>query len=723
MEPAFKAKAIVVVENALLPVRRPRGATRLPSQRVAPRSRALGINTYEIRRVVALPLAQGNAYRVEAGQRLVEKATQGLPSDRPHASLWPTTWRHPFSRIEFQQLRSSVRSALAAASSSNEGDIITSAHSLIASRRARLSLALVVSSAITACGGGGADGVEPASAQPQAMARAQAVEATVFAQSPVSGWSTWSVMQRDPTDVKVKAQAKALHDSGLVSHGYIYANIDDFWYLNPGTDVDSYGRWVADPARFPKGMKDMGDYIHGQGEKFGMYLTPGIAKAAYDQNTPIEGTSFHARDIVSDTSKAEKNYRHLGNIMYFIDYNKNPAAAQAFLNSWANQLASWGVDYVKIDGVGSGDKDDVIHWSQALRQSGRQIFFGLSNNLGTADISTWQTYANAWRISGDVDCCQPEHQTTWALVSSRFSQAPKWAKYAGPGHWNDFDSMQIGDGDKVGINADERKSGMTLWAVSAASLLVGADLTTLDKGDLALMTNDEVLAVNRAGLPATPVSQSSDQQVWKTKNKDGTYTVALFNLGGSTATVTAHYSDLGFGGTATIRDLWERKDVGSATDFFSRSLPSHGSALFTVTPSKLVPLGGPVISTESGRCMDDPSSSLTDATQLQVWDCNGGDNQRITYSASDKSLKVLGKCFDAYRSGTANGTHVQIYTCSGEQNQQWDVNADGTITGAQSGLCLDVNGSTNPNGSVLQLWACNGGTNQKWTLSAGVKVD
>ena len=535
---------------------------------------------------------------------------------------------------------------------------------------------------------------------------------------PAQGWSNWSVMQRDPTEAKVKAQAKALKDSGLLSHGYVYANIDDFWYLNPGTDVDANGRWVADPARFPKGMADMAAYVHGLGEKFGLYLTPGIPKAAYDRNTPIEGTSFHARDIVSDTSRAEQNYRHLGTIMYFIDYAKNPAAAQAYLNSWADQLAAWGVDYLKMDGVGSSDKADVTHWATALNQTGRKIYFGLSNNLGTTDIATWQASANAWRISGDVDCCQPEHQTTWALVSSRFTQAPKWAPYAGHGGWNDFDSLQIGGGDKVGITAEERKSGMTLWAISAAPLLIGADLTTLDAGDLALMTNDDVIAVDRAGIPATPVSQATGQQVWQARNPDGSYTVALFNLGGSAATVRSDFAAyLGFTGTAAIRDLWQRRDVGTANGSLSRTVPSHGSFVFRVVPDAGATfVGGPLVSARSGRCADAPGGRTVNTTRVQVWDCNGGANQKVGYSASAKTLKVLGKCFDAHGRATVNGTAVELNDCNGGTNQQWNLGPGGAITGVQSGLCLDVTGAANPNGTGLELWACNGGTNQQWTL-------
>ncbi|MFE9425762.1 glycoside hydrolase family 27 protein [Kitasatospora sp. NPDC006697] len=227
------------------------------------------------------------------------------------------------------------------------------------------------------------------------------------APTPLMGWSSWSYLRSNPTEQNIEAQAKAMSDSGLVSHGYRNINIDDFWYLDPRSTVDAYGRWATDPARFPNGMGSVGSYVHSLGEKFGMYLTPGIPVAAYNQNTPIEGTPFHARDNGSSTSSYETNYNFcsgwVGTIfyrgpMYYIDYAKNPAAAHAFLNSLAKQLASYGIDYLKIDGVGDGDIADVQHWSQALRQTGRPIALELSNALDVNNGSTWRSNANGWRI-------------------------------------------------------------------------------------------------------------------------------------------------------------------------------------------------------------------------------------------------------------------------------------------------------------------------------------
>jgi hypothetical protein len=249
-------------------------------------------------------------------------------------------------------------------------------------------------------------------------------------------------------------------------------------------------------------------------------------------------------------------------------------------------------------------------------------------------------------------------------------------------------------------------------------------MTSFDAGDLNMLKNDEVLAVDRdGGRPATPVSQATQQQVWRsTRNSDGSYTVAMFNLGGGSASITANFSDLGFTGGATVRNLWGRSSE-TLTNSVTRTLSGHESALFKVTPAAgSTQLGGALTSANSGRCADSPGGTTVNATQLIVWDCNGGENQRVTYSASAKTLRVLNKCFDAHDNQTAAGTHVELYDCNGGANQQWNVNSNGTITGVQSGICLDVTGTTNPNGSGLELWTCNGGANQRWTLGSGVRV-
>ena len=224
--------------------------------------------------------------------------------------------------------------------------------------------------------------------------------------TPALGWSSWSFIRHDPTAAKIEAQADAMKNSGLAGVGFQYVNVDDFWYQCPGSqgpNVDEYGRWVTDTTKFPNngsidGIQVVANYVHNDGLKFGLYVTPGISKQVVAQNTPIEGTSYHADDIATTTS--EKNYNCRG--MVGIDYTK--PGAQAFINSWADEFASWGVDYLKIDGVGTSDIPDIQAWSAALQQTGRPIHLELSNSLSISYASTWAQYSNGWRTGGDIEC-------------------------------------------------------------------------------------------------------------------------------------------------------------------------------------------------------------------------------------------------------------------------------------------------------------------------------
>src|SRR2546421_4387629 len=335
--------------------------------------------------------------------------------------------------------------------------------------------------------------------------------------TPLLGWSSWSFIRKAPTAVKLEAQADAMKNSGLAALGYTNINLDDFWYQCPGSqgpNVDGFGRWVTDPVKFPPdgatdGIQVVADHVHGDGLKFGLYVTPGIAKQAVAQNTPIEGTPYHAADIA--TTVAEKNYNCKG--MVGIDYTK--PGAQEFVNSWANMFASGGVDSLKIDGVGLSDVPDIQAWSAALRQTGRPIHLELSNNLAISGAATWQQYANGWRTSGDVECYACESGgssyplTDWSHVRSRFNQVASWQPFGGPGGFNDYDSVEVGNGANDGTTVDERKTPLSLWALAASPLILGTDLTNLDQTDLKLLTNREVIAVDQYAIDASRIVNQS----------------------------------------------------------------------------------------------------------------------------------------------------------------------------------------------------------------------
>ena len=453
---------------------------------------------------------------------------------------------------------------------------------------------------------------------PGGRGRAGAVDSpATAAEPPALGWSTWSFIRHNPSEANVEATAQAMHDSGLESHGFQFVNVDDFYYVctaGDGPAVDQFGRWVVDTAKFPNGMRAVGDFIHGLGLKFGLYVTPGIPNEALVNNTAIEGTSLHAADIATGSGEKNYNCKH----MVGIDYNK--PGAQEFVDSWARLLASYGVDYLKIDGVGDSDAADVDAWSRALVRSGRQIHLELSNSLDVRNGAVWRQLSSGWRISGDIECykCEPPGSsvplTSWANVAGRLGQAPQWTHHGGAGHYNDLDSLEIGNGADDGLTPDQRQSHMTLWAIAAAPLILGTDLTHLDPGDLAMLTNDEVLGVDQAGVPGAPLTYSTPTQVWRARQPDGTYAIALFNNTSASAPVQVSWADLGFQNGATVRDLWTHTDLGSFPTGFSATLASDASRLLRVTPA----------TPTSQVVADAPGNTRTGTTTLSCPACTDG---------------------------------------------------------------------------------------------------
>ncbi len=405
-----------------------------------------------------------------------------------------------------------------------------------------------------------------------------------IAKTPFMGWSTWSYIGKNPTAANIEAQAK-IQAASLKAYGYNYVLMDDWYYLNPTTTVDADGYWYIDASKFPNGIAAVASYVHSLGLKFGSYVTPGIPVEAVKQNITIKGTSYKASQI-ADTSKYEINYNYGNKAMYAINYSA--PGAQAYINGWADQLASWGIDFLKIDGVGDSDIPDIQAWSTALKQSGRSIYFDLSNTLDIANANTWKTNAHAWRTQGDVECynsCRGQ-LVNWATVSSRFNSAASWAQYGGYGGFNDLDAMDVADGTLDGLTNTQRQTTMSLWAMASAPMYLGDDLSRMDSYGLSLLTNTEVVALDQGGIPALRVGNANNLQVWEKPNGDGSYSVGLFNLGTATASIKVNWSQLGFGGSAAVRNLWTHTNLGSFNgSYTATSVPAYGSVLLRVTPS------------------------------------------------------------------------------------------------------------------------------------------
>ena len=493
-----------------------------------------------------------------------------------------------------------------------------------------------------------------------------------LALTPPMGWNDWNAYGCNVSETLVKQTADKIVSAGLAAAGYQYVNIDDCWMQH---SRDSAGNLQPDFGKFPDGISGTAAYVHAKGLKLGIYEDAGTATCA-----GYPGSLGHeAQD--------------------------------------ARTFAAWGVDYLKYDNCnnnGSTTTEQYIARYSAMRDAlaatGRPIVYSICE-WGVNAPWTWAgDVGNLWRTTGDI-------QANYASMLSIFHQNAGLASYAGPGKWNDPDMLEVGNG----MSATEDRAHFSLWAQMAAPLLAGNNLVNAGSTTLSILGNRAVIAVDQdsAGKQGRMVSSSGGFDVLAKPLANGDVSVVLFNENASTATISTTAAAIGKTGASsyTLNDLWAGT-TSSTAGTISASVPGHGVVMYRVSGGTT---GGgtdttvTIRGTGSNRCLDDPNSTTTNGTQLIIWDCNGGANQRWTRIGNQ--LQVFGKCLDAYNNQTSSGTKVEIWDCNGQTNQQWTVNTNGTITGVQSGLCLDVAGAATANNSPVQLWTCNGGANQKWTLS------
>jgi hypothetical protein len=263
-----------------------------------------------------------------------------------------------------------------------------------------------------------------------------------------------------------------------------------------------------------------------------------------------------------------------------IDYSK--PGAQAYTNSWADLLASWGVDYVKFDGITNSNVPDIKAWSQALRQTGRPIVLNITQGSYTSAIApTLMNYANQWEFAPDIECysCEPNGSsyplTSWANVEGRFNYVAQWQPYAGPGGFNDYDSIEVGNGSNDGLTPVERQTQLSLWALGASPIILGPT-------DLGYLKNTAVLAVDQDAIAAKRVVSTGTQQVFTKKERDGDVIVGLFNTGSKARMISVEPSAVGLPANQNylLNNLWTH---GTATaTAIGATVPSHGVVLYRV---------------------------------------------------------------------------------------------------------------------------------------------
>ena len=369
-------------------------------------------------------------------------------------------------------------------------------------------------------------------------------QATNIALTPPMGWNSWNHFHNKVDDATIRAQAEAMVSSGMRDAGYIYVNIDDTWE----GERDSSGV-IHSNSKFPD-MKALADFVHSKGLKIGIYSSPGPKTCA-----KFEGSYGHE---LQD----------------------------------AKTYAAWGIDYLKYDLCGLRDQmkaagsaeeahkimvDAYIKMRDALRSSGRPIVYSLCQ-YGNDAVWEWgpSVGGNLWRTTGDIS------DRYASMENIGFSQAGL-ARFAAPGHWNDPDMLEVGNG---GMNTDEYRTHMSLWAILAAPLLAGNDLTTMTPETVALLTNKDVIAVDqdRAGRQGDRVSAVGPIEIWVRPLADGSKAVGIFNRHPSPLSATVDFKrQLGFNHAVKVRDLWLQKDLENPGNSYTAKIPGHGVILLRVS--------------------------------------------------------------------------------------------------------------------------------------------
>lgn len=559
--------------------------------------------------------------------------------------------------------------------------------------------------------------------------------------TPPLGWNSYDSFNWNVTEAQVKANADYMRDN-LKQHGWQYVVIDWAWYypgrgtgspnqdanFQPRLRTDAGGLLLPDTTRFPSaagtnGFKPLADYIHTGGLKFGVHLMRGIPRQVVADNLPVPGTSCRANEIDNGTTAAWLN------LNWGLDM-ANPCA-QAYLDAQFKLLASWGVDYVKVDDIAAPTyrQAEIAGYKLAIQRSGRPMVLSLSPGpTSTGNGANVADNANMWRIVNDL-------WDNWSSLDALFERLHAWTPYRRPGAWPDPDMIPIGRLSQQGpvgsprysnLTPDEQRTLMTLWSITRSPMMWGGDLTQNRASELALMTNPAVLAVDQHSLNNRQLFAGT-QTAWTADVPGSTDKyLALFNRGGGTATASASLADLGMG-SATVVDLWSGANLGTVDGTLSRSLPAHGSGLYRLTPRTTVPV--PTAETftarHSGKLADVYNSSTADGGNVVQWTANGQANQRWRVrdvgGGQNEVVNVgSGKCLDVYggASATADGARVVQWSCNGGPNQHWRIEDAGSgyvrLVAQHSGKCLDVSEASTADGAQLVQWTCTGGANQQW---------
>ncbi len=403
-------------------------------------------------------------------------------------------------------------------------------------------------------------------AQGEASRQLRVVVGERICLTPPMGWNSWNCYADTVDQQKVLATAHAIVQKGLKDHGWTYVNIDDAWQGQRGGQF----RGILANEKFPD-MKGLCDAVHTLGLKVGIYSTPwAMSYAKY-----IGGSS-------NDPSGAMSGGH---------DFGKH-----SFATADARQWAAWGMDYLKYDWRPL-DVEHVEEMSKALRASGRDIAYSLSNTALYDHAGQYARLTTCWRTTGDIrdlwDMGDRSGQAYPQGIRDIAAANACWQPFAGPGHYNDPDMLVVG---QVGwgklrptfLTPNEQYTHVSLWCLWAAPLLIGAPIDQLDDFTLNLLTNDEVLAVNQDPLcqQAARVAKYGAIEVWVKRLEDGSRALGLFNFGFEATPFVLKLADLGATGRWRIRDLWRQQDLTTTDGTFRTTIARHGVVLLRLTPER-----------------------------------------------------------------------------------------------------------------------------------------
>jgi alpha-galactosidase len=431
--------------------------------------------------------------------------------------------------------------------------------------------------------------------------------------TPPMGWNSWDCFGPSVTEDEVRRNAEFIAEH-LAPYGWQYVVVDIQWYeplagaggYRPDAELvlDRFGRpWPA-VNRFPSagspdtgpGFAPLAEFVQSLGLRFGVHIMRGIPRQAVRSRLPIAGTPYTADQVADLAAGCAWNTDNVG-------LNHDHPGAQAYYDSLLAQFAAWGVDFVKADDMIAPYREaEVAAFATAVRHSGRPMVLSLSPGTALASERVGHLAANAqmWRISDDL-------WDRWSDVAAQFDRLANWARYAGPDSWPDADMLPIG---RVGVRAEvgeprdsrftraEQITMLTLWCIARSPLMVGADLPGTDPATIALLTNPEVIAVNRESRGAREVYRDPTTIAWTAvpdpsgdvgaADGAGSAYLAVFNLADQARTVELPWSSLGLQRPTSLRDLWQRESVSPGSgaspdaDVLRVSLDPHGAALLRV---------------------------------------------------------------------------------------------------------------------------------------------